>query len=112
MPGNLSCMGRERFSVLLGVAATGAALALSGSATAAPDCGQQVIADWRDGRLDATYPVSCYRGALNELPEDVRVYSSAQSDITRALQARVQAQAAKSADTGHGGGGGLPLPLG
>ena|ERR671936_21324 len=104
MPGNLSGMGRERFSVLLGVAAIGATLALSGSAAAAPNCGQQVIADWRDGRLDGTYPVSCYRQALGELPEDVRVYSSAQSDITRALQTRVQAQAAKSADTGHGGG--------
>jgi hypothetical protein len=109
MPGNLSGMGRERFSVLLGVAAIGATLALSGSAAAAPNCGQQVIADWRDGRLDGTYPVSCYRQALGELPEDVRVYSSAQSDITRALQTRVQAQAAKSADTGHGGGGVSPL---
>jgi hypothetical protein len=102
-------MGQGRFSVLLGVAALGAAFVLSASAGAAQNCGERVIADWRDGRVDASYPVSCYRQALAELPEDVRVYSTAQSDITRALQTRVQAQAAKSADTGHAGGGVSPL---
>ena len=102
-------MGQGRFSVVLGVAATGAALFFAGSAGAAQNCGERVLADWRDGRLDSTYTVACYRQALAELPEDVRVYSSAQSDITRALQARVQVQAAKSEEVGHAGGGVSPL---
>jgi hypothetical protein len=102
-------MGQGRIGVVLGVAAIGAALVFAGSAQATPHCGERVIADWRDGRIDYTYPVACYRQALADLPEDVRVYSSAQSDITRVLQARVQAQAARSKDTGHGKGGGSPL---
>jgi hypothetical protein len=109
MRGTLSGMGQGRIGVLLGVAATGAALAFSGSAGAAQSCGERVIADWRDGHISGSYPVSCYRQALADLPEDVRVYSSAQSDITRALQASVRAQAAKSKDTGHGSGGVSPL---
>jgi hypothetical protein len=109
MEGTFLGMGHGRLSVLVGVVAIGAALALSGSASAAPNCGQRVIADWRDGGLDDSYALSCYRQALAELPEDIRVYSSAQSDITRALQARVQAQAALSKGTGRSAGGVSPL---
>jgi hypothetical protein len=108
MPGNLSPMGQGRIGVVLGVAAIGAALVFASSAGAAQSCGERVIADWRDGRIDGTYPVSCYRQALADLPEDVRVYSTAQSDITRALQARVQAQAAKGTNVGHAAGGVSP----
>lgn len=72
-----------------------AALFLSGPAGAATSCASRLLADWQDGRIDRTYPVSCYRQALTQLPEDVRVYSSAQSDITRALQARVSAAPAR-----------------
>jgi len=82
------------------------ALASTGTAGATPSCGSRVLSDWSDGRIDNTYPVSCYRQALAKLPEDVRVYSSAQTDITRALQARLQAASAKSPDHGGGGGGG------
>jgi len=65
--------------------------AVCGSAAAAgPDCGSRLIADWRDGRMDRVYPVECYREALASLPEDLRIYSSAESDITRAMQARVR----------------------
>src|SRR5256714_2611398 len=81
-------------------------LAYTGAAGATPSCGSRVLSDWSDGRIDNTYPVSCYRQALAKLPEDVRVYSSAQTDITRALQARLQAASAKSSDRGGGGGGG------
>ncbi len=87
--------------VLLALAFTGAA------AGAKQSCGARVLADWRDGRIDNTYPVACYRQALANLPEDVRVYSTAQSDITRALQARLGAAAASSGHRGEGGGGGV-----
>jgi len=97
-------MGQGRFRLLFAVAAGLAALACAGTAEASSGCAARLIADWRAGGLDHTYPVSCYRQALAHLPEDIRVYSSAQSDITRALQSRLgtrSLQAAKSADNKH-----------
>ena len=67
-----------------------AALAICGSAAATPDCASRLLADWRDGRMNRVYPVDCYREALASLPEDLRIYSSAETDITRAMQARVR----------------------
>src|SRR5204863_4372465 len=100
--------GQGRFRLLFAMAVgLAAAFTFAGAAAAKPSCASRLIADWRDGgRIDGTYPVSCYRQALAQLPEDVRVYSSAQSDITRALQSRLQAASAKSSDRGGGGGGG------
>jgi hypothetical protein len=48
-----------------------------------------VVTDWSDGRIDGTYPVHCYHEALQRLPEDVRLYSSAEDDIRHALAANV-----------------------
>ena len=63
-----------------------AALAAAVSpAAAAKPCWQRLIDDYSDGRIDRTYPVACYSQALAHLPEDVRVYSSAEDDIHRAL---------------------------
>jgi hypothetical protein len=64
------------------------ALPSTASAAAAP-CWQGVIADSRDGRIDREYPIGCYRRALESLPEDVRVYGTAASDIQRALMSAV-----------------------
>jgi hypothetical protein len=68
-----------------------AALAFSTTGQAATGCASLLLQDWRDGRIDGTYPVSCYRAALDQMPEDVRIYSSAESDIKRALLARIEA---------------------
>src|SRR4051794_693284 len=91
-------MGQGRFRLLFAMAMVlAAAFTFAGSAAAKPSCASRLIADWRDGaRIDGTYPVSCYRQALAQLPEDVRVYSSAQSDITRALQARLSTRSLQS----------------
>jgi len=97
-------MGQGGFRLLFAVAVGLTALVLAGTAGAATSCGTRVLDDWRDGRLDGTYPVACYRQALAHLPEDVRVYSTAQSDITRALQARL-GTAAASANLHSGSGG-------
>ena len=82
--------------------------ATSGTAVAKSSCASRLIADWQDGRIDRTYPVPCYRQALARLPEDVRVYSTATSDITRALHSRLASSSAKraTASTSGGGGGG------
>jgi hypothetical protein len=103
-------MGQGRFRLLVAMVAAGLmALAITGTAGAAPSCGTRVLDDWRDGRIDGTYPVACYRQALAHLPEDVRVYSTAQSDITRALQARVVIASAQAHSSNGGGGGVSPL---
>jgi hypothetical protein len=48
-------------------------------------CGQVVIQDWlADGVVDDAYAAACYSSALRQLPEDLRLYSSAGSDIMAA----------------------------
>jgi len=84
------------------------AAVLVGPAEAESGCAARVMNDWRDGRIGRSYAVDCYREALQSLPEDLRIYSSAQADITRALQARVrtaepEAAAAKTRTRGGGG---------
>jgi hypothetical protein len=101
-------MGQGRIRLLVAMAVGLLAFAVTGTAGATPSCGSRVLADWKDGRLDSTYPVKCYRQALAHLPEDVQVYSSAQADITRALQARVAASP-KVATTHHSSSGVSPL---
>jgi hypothetical protein len=76
-------------AALIGLAA---ALTAPAGANAA-SCWQRVLDDWRDGRLDHVYPVHCYRDALRNMPEDLRVYGSAESDIQSAL-ARALARSA------------------
>jgi hypothetical protein len=104
-------MGQACRSMLFAMAVGLTALAFAGTAGASQSCGSRVLADWRDGRLDGTYPVACYRQALAHLPEDVRVYSTAQADITRALQARLDVTAASLRDHKSNGGGGGVSPL-
>jgi hypothetical protein len=69
-----------------------AAAAFCGSAQSLTGCANRIVLDWRDGRINHVYPLDCYRQALKSLPEDLRIYSSAESDITRALQTRVRAE--------------------
>jgi len=92
-------MGQGRFRLLFAMAVGLVALTFPGLAAAKPTCATWLLADWRDGRLDSTYPVSCYRQALARLPEDVRVYSSAQTDITRALQSRLRTRSLQAASS-------------
>jgi len=90
-------MGQGRFRLVLLCAAILGAAALAGPAGAAADCSGRLLADWQDGRIDRTYAVPCYREALASLPEDLKVYSTAESDITRALQNELAAPRAKAA---------------
>jgi len=75
--------------LLLLLLALTAMLAAAGPASA-KTCGEQVIDDWFDGRIDGTYALHCYDDAIEQLPRDVRDYSSAKEDIERALQARLR----------------------
>jgi hypothetical protein len=86
-----------------------AALVFSGTGQAKTSCASAVLNDWRDGRIDGTYSVACYQTALAQLPEDLRIYSSAESDIKRALLSRTQvtlAAPAKAEEPTRSDGGG------
>ena len=81
------------------------------AAASATPCWKAVINDWFDGRLDQTYPTQCYQQALQHLPRDVQLYSSAKDDIERALLASFRegrsekpTYTAGSGPTANGGG--------
>ena len=57
-------------------------------ASAKEQCWQELVEDWSDGAISNLYPIRCYRQALQNMPEDVRLYSSASDDINRALAGR------------------------
>jgi len=68
-----------------------AALAFSvAPAGAATPCWKLLLNDWYDGAINNTYPIPCYQQAIDHLPTDVDVYSSAREDIQRALQQAIQ----------------------
>jgi hypothetical protein len=49
-------------------------------------CWKKVVNDWfRDGRIDGTYPVSCYSEATQHIGDDAKQYSSFGDDARRAL---------------------------
>jgi hypothetical protein len=97
---------------LVAAAAVAAGLLALPAPALAAGCGEAVVADWSDnGRIDRVYAPRCYREAVKELPEDVLVYSSAQSDITRALQSRVDQSAGTQAAADTSSTSHLKLPL-
>jgi cobalamin biosynthesis Mg chelatase CobN len=61
-------------------------------APAAPPCWKSLLTDWYDGSIDKVYPIPCYRQAVNHLPTDAQLYSSAKDDILRAMANAVAAQ--------------------
>ena len=100
---------------LLALTAFLAALVFSGTGQANTSCFSAVLNDWRDGRIDGNHSVACYQTALAQLPEDLRIYSSAETDIKRAMLSRTQvalaapAKAQKPPRSDGGSGGVSPL---
>jgi hypothetical protein len=73
-------------------------LAFAGSAPASTtkaDCADAVLDDWTRGALGSGYSPDCYERAIDALPEDLRAYTTAADDITRAGIA-----ASRAADVG------------
>ncbi len=59
------------------------------AAQAAEPCWQRVIADWADnGSVDNAYTPACYRAAMANAPTDLRIYSTLEGDLQRALLIR------------------------
>lgn len=64
-----------------------AVLAFAGSAfgsVSRADCADAVLDDWTRGTLGSGYSPDCYGAAIDALPEDLRAYTTAADDITRA----------------------------
>ena len=79
------------FLILTTLAATLALTLSAAPASAKTPCWKNVIGDWYvDGRVDGTYPISCYQQAIQNLPEDVRSYADAASEIRRAMLDRLR----------------------
>jgi hypothetical protein len=64
------------------------ALAFGASAaSAATPCWRQIQNEWVNNQpISTTYPLSCYREAIEHVPEDLRQYSSIEEDIRAARQ--------------------------
>jgi hypothetical protein len=70
---------------LLTILLAGLVALVPGTASAAT-CWKELVNDyWADNRVDSSYPISCYREAMEKLPQDVQEYSDAQDDLRRAL---------------------------
>jgi hypothetical protein len=83
--------------VRLGLAAVVLAVAtllLSSVAHGASACASAVLRDWsEDGRVAPKYSLPCYEDAIEALPADIRDYTNAEDEITRALSSAVRTQA-------------------
>jgi cobalamin biosynthesis Mg chelatase CobN len=79
---------------IAGAVLLAAVLLLAAAAPASADtpCWKRLLTDWYDGTIDKTYPIPCYREAVDRLPTDVELYSSAKDDILRAMASAVAAQ--------------------
>jgi hypothetical protein len=107
-------ISRFRLALAILAVAAGALAAGAAPAAAATPCWKQVLNDWfPDGRIDRTYPVSCYTEANRHIGEDARQYSTAPDDIRRALLAAIRQDrpggpggGSGSDSLGGGGGGG------
>jgi hypothetical protein len=98
-------MTPARIRLLTFVAVLVAAVGFAASASA-QTCAENIIDDWADNaEIDGTYPLDCYRSAIQALPEDLRAYSSAGDDIRRAQQELIAAQSDSGGGSESSGGG-------
>jgi hypothetical protein len=61
--------------------------------SARPACADAILDAWTRGALADTYPADCYDDAIDALPEDLRAYTTAADDISRAAIAAGRADA-------------------
>ena len=86
--------------VLVSAIVAGAFAFAAAPAPAASGCAAAVLQDWHNGRLGSTYAPACYRQALSTLPEDIRIYSTAENDINRALLASLARESVRTTKVG------------
>jgi hypothetical protein len=74
------------------------------AASAAPKgssapCWKLLLNEWYGGRITTIYPLHCYTQAIDHLPADIAVYSSAKQDIQAAEQAAANHRSAPPEST-------------
>ncbi len=94
-------VGRLVFT-LTTIAAAAAVVGVPAGSAAKP-CWQVLVDDWADGAISNLYPISCYRQALQNMPDDVRLYSNASDEINRALGGRAVSRSFAGGVTRGGG---------
>jgi hypothetical protein len=67
------------------------------AAKAPTPCWQLLMNQWYSGEIKTIFPLDCYHQAIQHLPTDIQVYSSARDDITKALQAAIAYDAQQKA---------------
>jgi hypothetical protein len=71
-------------AAVLGLAALSVGAPVAAAKTA---CWRQILNEWVDNRqISPTYPLHCYREAIQHVPEDLRVYTDVEQDILAARQ--------------------------
>jgi hypothetical protein len=76
----------------------GGSLAVAAPADAAKPCWERALDDWADnGRMDGVYSQACLRKAIDNLPEDLRIYSNAPEIIGGAALKAVRERLPQSA---------------
>jgi hypothetical protein len=84
---------------IVAVAATALVFASVAADASASACERRVLTDWSDnGRVDGVYALSCYEGAIDALPVDLRDYTNAEEVIGRALTAAIRTSPPLDAD--------------
>jgi hypothetical protein len=91
-PSPRSFFGRVAPVIVAACAAVAIFAPSAGAASAVTPCWKLLLNDWYDGAINNIYPIPCYKQAINHLPTDVDVYSSAREDIQRALQQAIARQ--------------------
>lgn len=77
-------------AAVLGVAALSVGAPVAAAKAA---CWRLILNEWVDNRQIApTYPLHCYRDAIQHVPEDLRVYTDIEQDILAARQQAVRSQ--------------------
>jgi hypothetical protein len=71
------------------------------AASSTTPCWQLVMNQWYEGEIKSIFPLDCYHQAIQHLPTDIQVYSSARQDITAALQAAISYDSRLKAATKH-----------
>jgi hypothetical protein len=90
----LTRTARERSSAAtVAIACLLALLAAGCAGSEELTCADTVLVDWNNGRLSSAHAPACYRDALEALPEDARLYTTAPEEIMRALRASLAARA-------------------
>lgn len=75
---------RSGFALAVAAIALVVAAGCAYPSAARPACADAIVEDWTNGALDTTYPPACYEAAIDALPEDLRSYTTAADDISRA----------------------------